>query len=196
MIDVEKILKDKFSDIRFEIIQRDKFKIIYLTGFIVPINLRNTGIGTNFMNELCKIADEIGYKITLTPSSAYDGNLNRLLDFYSRFGFVLNSGKNRDYTHREKMYREPKNSDINEENTTTSSTNSPAPERTKRGKANPTANTGAYEFGTQRGKANPISNTSKYEFGTQRGPANPISEKNNHLNEAIINIKKWFGILN
>jgi hypothetical protein len=121
MIDVEKILKDKFSDIRFEIIQRDKFKIIYLTGFIVPINLRNTGIGTNFMNELCKIADEIGYKITLTPSSAYDGNLNRLLDFYSRFGFVLNSGKNRDYTHREKMYREPKNSDMNEENTTTTS---------------------------------------------------------------------------
>ena len=188
MIDVEKILKDKFSDIRFDIIQRDKFKIIYLTGFIVPIKLRNTGIGTDFMNELCKIADEIGYKITLTPSSAYGGNLNRLLDFYGRFGFVLNSGKNRDYTHREKMYREPKNSDMNEENTTTtSSTNSPAPERTKRGKANPTANTGKYEFGTQRGKANPISNTSKYEFNTQRGSANPINE-NQTSGKTIISV--------
>ena len=149
------------------------------------------------MNELCKIADEIGYKITLTPSSAYGGNLHKLIDFYSRFGFVRNSGKNRDFTHRQTMYRDSKTSGLDEaETTTTSSTNSPAPERTKRGKANPTSNTGAYEFGTQRGKANPISNTSKYEFGTQRGPANPISEKNNHLNEAIINIKKWFGILN
>ena len=197
MIDVEKTLKEKFSDVKFLIIQNDKFKTLYLTEFIVPTNLRNSGIGTDFMNELCKIADEIGYKITLTPSSAYGGNLHKLIDFYSRFGFVRNSGKNRDFTHRQTMYRNPKTSGLDEaETTTTSSTNSPAPERTKRGKANPTSNTGAYEFGTQRGKANPISNTSKYEFGTQRGPANPISEKNNHLNEAIINIKKWFGILN
>ena len=197
MIDVEKTLKEKFSDVKFLIIQNDKFKTLYLTEFIVPTNLRNSGIGTDFMNELCKIADEIGYKITLTPSSAYGGNLHKLIDFYSRFGFVRNSGKNRDFTHRQTMYRDPKTSGLDEaETTTTSSTNSPAPERTKRGKANPTSNTGAYEFGTQRGKANPISNTSKYEFGTQRGPANPISEKNNHLNEAIINIKKWFGILN
>ena len=197
MIDVEKTLKEKFSDVKFLIIQNDKFKTLYLTEFIVPTNLRNSGIGTDFMNELCKIVDEIGYKITLTPSSAYGGNLHKLIDFYSRFGFVRNSGKNRDFTHRQTMYRDPKTSGLDEaETTTTSSTNSPAPERTKRGKANPTSNTGAYEFGTQRGKANPISNTSKYEFGTQRGPANPISEKNNHLNEAIINIKKWFGILN
>ena len=197
MIDVEKTLKEKFSDVKFLIIQNDKFKTLYLTEFIVPTNLRNSGIGTDFMNELCKIVDEIGYKITLTPSSAYGGNLHKLIDFYSRFGFVRNSGKNRDFTHRQTMYRDSKTSGLDEaETTTTSSTNSPAPERTKRGKANPTSNTGAYEFGTQRGKANPISNTSKYEFGTQRGPANPISEKNNHLNEAIINIKKWFGILN
>jgi hypothetical protein len=212
MIDVEKKLKEKFSNIRFEINQRDDFKIIYLTGFIVPIKLRNTGIGTDFMNELCKIADEIGYKITLTPSSAYYGNVNRLKDFYQRFGFVFNKGKNRDFSHRETMYRDPKTSGLDEAETTTtstSSTNSPAPERTKRGKANPTSNTGAYEFGTQRGKANPIANASKYEFGTQRGPANPISENQTsgktlisvdiqpeYKNYINFNLQNWVNTIN
>lgn len=165
-------LKQKYSDIRFELYPKEKFKEIYLTGFIVPISSRNTGIGTSFMKDLTKLADEHGYKITLSPDSTYGGNVRRLKDFYQRFGFVFNKGKNKDYTHQQLMYRNPKT--INEVGS--SSTNSPAPERTQRGKANPTSNTGVYDFGTQRGKANPISNTGNYEFNTNRGPANPINE--------------------
>lgn len=186
MNQIEQQLKEKYSNIRFELYTNEKYKRIYLTGFIVPIKMRNSGIGTSFMEDLTNLADQYGYQITLTPHQSYGGNVNKLKDFYQRFGFVFNKGKEKDFTHRELMHRNPKNTDINEEEKA-SSTNSPAPERTKRGKANPTANTGKYEFGTQRGKANPISNTSKYEFNTQRGPANPINE-NQTSGKTIISV--------
>lgn len=102
------ILKEKYPNIRFELYTREKDMSVLLTGFIVPVSLRNTGIGTDFMNDLIKIADETGYKIKLSPSSSYGGNVNRLYDFYGRFGFVKNKGTNRDFTHKESMYREPK----------------------------------------------------------------------------------------
>ena len=115
-MDPFEILKTKYPDIRFELYTKDKDKSVLLTGFIVPYKLRNTGIGTNFMNDLVKIADETGYKIKLSPSSSYGGNVNRLYDFYSRFGFVRNKGKNRDFSHKESMYREPlKSNNLNEE---------------------------------------------------------------------------------
>lgn len=109
-------LKEKYPDIRFELYTKEKDKSVMLTGFIVPYKMRNTGIGTRFMNDLIDIADENGYKIKLSPSSSYGGNLNRLYDFYSRFGFVRNKGKNKDFSHKESMYRNPSKSDnLNEE---------------------------------------------------------------------------------
>jgi predicted GNAT family acetyltransferase len=107
-MDVFEILKEKYSDIKFELYPREKDMSVLLTGFIVPYKLRGTGIGTRFMEDLIKIADENRYKIKLSPSSSYGGNVNRLFDFYGRFGFVRNKGKNRDFTHREDMYRDPK----------------------------------------------------------------------------------------
>ncbi len=106
-MDVFKILKEKYPDIRFELYSREKDMSVLLTGFIVPYKLRGTGIGSKFMEDLIKIADENGYKIKLSPSSSYGGNVNRLFDFYGRFGFVRNKGKNRDFTHKEDMYRNP-----------------------------------------------------------------------------------------
>ena len=110
-------LKEKYNNIRFEIYDNEKNKTLFLTGFIVPIKLRNSGIGTQFMKDLTYVADINGYKIILSPSNSYGGNLNRLKEFYKRFGFVKNKGQNRDFSHKEDMYREPiKNiEDINEE---------------------------------------------------------------------------------
>jgi hypothetical protein len=174
MNSIEQELKEKYSNIRFELYSNDKTKKIYLTGFIVPISLRNTGIGTSFMEDLIRLADQHGYQITLTPDRSYGGNVTRLKDFYQRFGFVFNKGKEKDYTHKELMYRNPKNISEVEGSSSGKSWESGV----SRGKANPISNTGTYEFGTQRGKANPISNTGTYEFGTQRGKANPIFEQN------------------
>ena len=71
------------------------------------MKLRNTGIGTEFMKELTTLCDLTGYKILLTPSDSYGGTVRRLKEFYKRFGFVENKGDNRDFSHREDMYREP-----------------------------------------------------------------------------------------
>ena len=109
-------LLDKYPEIRFELYPTEKTKRVYLTGFIVPITMRNSGIGSKFMEDLISLADQDGWTITLTPSSSYGGNVNRLKEFYKRFGFVENKGKNRDFSHMEDMYRSPKSGDsLNEE---------------------------------------------------------------------------------
>jgi hypothetical protein len=182
---IEQELKEKYSEIKFELYPNDKTKQIYLTGFIVPITLRSSGIGSQFMEDLIRLSDEYGYKITLSPSSSYGGNVNRLKNFYQRFGFVFNKGNNRDFSHKQDMYREPK-SGINEEGSSETSSSTTV-DRVKRGKANPISNKGQYDFGTQRGKANPILNTGEYDFGTQRGVANPI-------NEQILRMRKILGL--
>jgi hypothetical protein len=110
------ILDQKYPDIRFELYPNDKAKRVYLTGFIVPYTMRGQGVGSSFMNDLTKIADENGWTITLTPSSSYGGNVTRLKQFYKGFGFVENKGGNRDFSHREDMYRSPQGADaLNEE---------------------------------------------------------------------------------
>lgn len=110
------VLDQKYPDIRFELYPNDKAKRVYLTGFIVPYTMRGQGVGSSFMNDLTKIADENGWTITLTPSSSYGGNVTRLKQFYKGFGFVENKGSNRDFSHREDMYRSPQGADaLNEE---------------------------------------------------------------------------------
>jgi len=107
-------LLDKHPDIRFELYPTEKAKRVYLTGFIVPISMRNGGAGSAFMEDLIALADKDGWMITLSPSNSYGGNVSRLKEFYKRFGFVENKGANRDFTHKEDMYRSPKGS-LNEE---------------------------------------------------------------------------------
>jgi predicted GNAT family acetyltransferase len=110
------VLDQKYPDIRFELYPNDKAKRVYLTGFIVPYTMRGQGVGSSFMNDLTKIADDNGWTITLTPSSSYGGNVTRLKSFYKGFGFVENKGQNRDFSHREDMYRSPQGADaLNEE---------------------------------------------------------------------------------
>ena len=75
---------------------------------VVPKQSRKQGIGTSVMEELVEIADKQGRRISISPSTDFGGSsVNRLKDFYSRFGFIENKGKNKDFTIRETMYREP-----------------------------------------------------------------------------------------
>ncbi len=99
----------RHPDVRYELYPTIKGneKRVYLTGFMVPYTMRGKGLGTEFMEDLIKVADENGFKITLTPSSSYGGNVTRLKQFYKGFGFVENKGQNRDFSHRENMYRNP-----------------------------------------------------------------------------------------
>ena len=177
-MNIPEILNKEYPDvkqIRFDLYQNDKTKSIFLTGFIVNPMLRNKGLGSEFMTKLTDLADEIGYMITLTPSNAYGGSVNKLKDFYQRFGFVFNKGVNRDFSHKEDMYRLPKSKEINEEGESTSSAST----------GNPTATGKKWETGVKRGKANPISNHGEWETGIVRGKANPVT-----TNEQVDRMKK------
>lgn len=103
-------LKDVVRDIESTGIRMDAFESrgrINLNRIVVPESARNSGAGTKAMNDLVKYADASGQTIALTPSSDFGGNKNRLVDFYKRFGFVENKGRNKDFEISESMYRLP-----------------------------------------------------------------------------------------
>lgn len=78
---------------------------INLSKIIVPQNERSTGKGTQAMQSLVDYADRTGQRITLSPSTDFGGTKSRLVQFYKRFGFVENKGRNKDYEISETMYR-------------------------------------------------------------------------------------------
>lgn len=80
---------------------------IVLARVEVPEDRRNQGTGTAFMEDLIEWADENGFTITLTPDDAFGGSVRRLNDFYKRFGFIDNTGRDKDFAISETMYRLP-----------------------------------------------------------------------------------------
>lgn len=82
-------------------------KDINLSRIVVPKEMRNQGVGTQVMSDLSEYADSIGKRITLTPSDSFGGSVPKLKAFYKELGFVENKGKNKDFSTREAMYREP-----------------------------------------------------------------------------------------
>ena len=69
---------------------------------------KNSGEGTKLMKDICEYADKSKKIIILSPSDEFGGNKKRLIEFYKRFGFVENKGKNKDFEIFESMYRLPK----------------------------------------------------------------------------------------
>lgn len=88
---------------------KDKIK---LDTIIVSKEDRGKGTGSKVMEELCDYADRNKMKIVLTPglTDKQHGTTSqsRLIDFYKKFDFVLNKGRNKDFTISELMFRLPK----------------------------------------------------------------------------------------
>lgn len=80
--------------------------VITVSKIVVPEDVRNQGRGTAALQSLIEYADFTSQHIALTPSADFGGNKKRLIDFYKRFGFVENKGKNRAFSTSESMYRE------------------------------------------------------------------------------------------
>lgn len=84
---------------------------IVISKIVVPAEKRSSGIGTNVIKEIIQYANANNLKIYLNPSEKSDGwgttSRSRLIEYYKRFGFVENKGKNRDYSISYYMYRLP-----------------------------------------------------------------------------------------
>lgn len=64
---------------------------VYLERIISP----GGGLGSEFMRELSSYADSVGKSIVLEPDDSLGGDVNRLRQFYSRFGFEPHGEKMR-----------------------------------------------------------------------------------------------------
>ncbi|MBK8478122.1 MAG: hypothetical protein IPL39_17995 [Opitutaceae bacterium] len=103
-----RLLEKKWETRGVSLFLSESDEVITLASIHIPEELRNQGMGTEFMRELIKYADQNGKVIALTPSTDFGGSsVARLKDFYQRFGFAENAGRKRDYRFRETMYREP-----------------------------------------------------------------------------------------
>lgn len=78
----------------------------------VPKETRKTGVGSQAMMELCRLADKAKLRITLSPAlkDPRHGTTSRsrLIEFYKRFGFKQNKGRNKDFTISDAMIRDPR----------------------------------------------------------------------------------------
>jgi GNAT superfamily N-acetyltransferase len=80
-----------------------------LNSIKVPKERRGEGLGTEFMENLVRIADQYGLAIFLTPSTDLGASsISRLRSFYSRFGFKRNQGRNKDFRSWDGMVRQPR----------------------------------------------------------------------------------------
>lgn len=105
---IEKILLNKYGEYLKGLDIYEKEHSLILSRIVVNNDTRESGIGTKIMLDLVAYADENNKIVALTPSEDFGGVKNRLIKFYKRFGFVPNSGSNKNYEFRDTMIREPK----------------------------------------------------------------------------------------
>jgi ribosomal protein S18 acetylase RimI-like enzyme len=99
---------EKERGVRNTISERPKYDQIHLHDVEVPKEHRNRGIGSEFMRDLTRHADEHGKTITLQAAKDLGAtSLNRLKSFYRGHGFVNNKGRKKDYRLPGNMYRRP-----------------------------------------------------------------------------------------
>ena len=103
---LEQIVKDaEQANVKLDVYEKNG--IVNLSRIVVPKEQRKSGIGSQIMNDLASYADVNNAKITLSPSTDFGGtSVARLKDFYKKFGFVENKGKNKDFSISETMYRD------------------------------------------------------------------------------------------
>ena len=85
---------------------------LILDMVVVNKSERMQGIGSKVLEEICDYADQNHLRILLTTAvkDNYHGttSMNRLKDFYKKFGFVENKGRNKDFTTLHNMIRNAK----------------------------------------------------------------------------------------
>ncbi|MDI1301948.1 MAG: hypothetical protein PSX71_08595 [bacterium] len=106
--DLSDQIQAEHPGLKLDIMGAEGSNSVSLSRIVVPKESRKTGIGSSVMQRLMQWADANGKTITLSPSDSFGAtSTGRLKDFYKRFGFVENKGKNKDFTTSDSMYRKP-----------------------------------------------------------------------------------------
>lgn len=101
------MLEQKYPNVTLDISGNPE-KGYELNRIVIPEGERGEGMGTEVMQDMIDMADEQGARIFLTPDVSFGGtSVARLKKFYKQFGFVENKGKNKDFSIRNTMYRDP-----------------------------------------------------------------------------------------
>lgn len=97
---LEDYLKVKYPSIAGLGIYIDNRKnSLFLSDLYVKKEFRGTGVGSAVMKDIVSYADSRKLPIVLIPEpeSETKSSLVRLIQFYKKFGFVVNKGKKVDY---------------------------------------------------------------------------------------------------
>jgi len=105
---IESLLNGKYNDVLDELFITEKDDYLRLHSILLKDDVKESGYGTQIMNDIIKYADDNNKIVTLTASASYGSAKGRLIDFYKRFGFVPNKGRNKDFRFQDTMIREPK----------------------------------------------------------------------------------------
>ena len=68
---------------------------------------RGKGFATKIIDDLITYANENNKIIHLSPSKEFGSDIDRLIEFYKSFDFVLNKGNNRDSRFKDKLIKYP-----------------------------------------------------------------------------------------
>jgi ribosomal protein S18 acetylase RimI-like enzyme len=102
-VEVQKLendLKVKYPSIDKLGIYMDKPKnSLFLSDLYVKNQFRGTGVGSAVMKDITDYADSRKLPVVLIrePESETRSSLTKLINFYKKFGFVINKGRNVDY---------------------------------------------------------------------------------------------------
>jgi GNAT superfamily N-acetyltransferase len=75
---------------------------LYLHKIGVPEEYKNQGVGSKVMQILCDFCDQYNLIFKLSPTDAFGSEIDRLTNFYKRFGFNIEENS-------DEMIRYPKN---------------------------------------------------------------------------------------
>lgn len=104
---IQDTLNKKYKDHIKDLWIYDRKNGLELSHIEIKPDSQGEGIATKIMNDLIDYADKNELTIGATPSSDFGSSKTRLIDFYKRFGFVMNKGRNKDYEFSNTMIRYP-----------------------------------------------------------------------------------------
>ena len=111
---IEEILKNKYGGLLSALDIYETKTSLILSKIIVNPENREKNVGTSVMEDFVRYADENGKIAALTPSSDFGSNVNKLIQFYKKFGFKMNKGYNKNFEYRDTMIRNPKTAGMKE----------------------------------------------------------------------------------